>query len=160
MTIKEAVRAMIAKAPVAYKGVTYKRISGMIYRKAQKSGSMKVRVELQDKCGRSVSIARLRQVDWENESDRTRTVDIPPVSEDGPTPQETDARAAFWSGQEVLYEGDICTVSAMIVRSWVDFNYWLELELTRVRDGLVRQAWAGSVIYHPTKAAGDCPGPP
>lgn len=160
MTIKEAVKAMIAKAPVVYRGVTYERISGMVYRRAQKSGSMKVRVELQDKCGHSVVIARLGQVDWEKESDRTRTVDIPPVSEDGPPLQETNAREAFWSGQEVLYDGDIYTVSAMIVRSWVNFNYWMELELTRVRDGLPCQVWAGSVIYHPTKAAGNCPEPP
>ena len=159
MTIKEAVRAMIAGAPVVYEEITYEKISGLVCRRAKKSGTMKVRAELLDMCGHSVTVARLRLVEWKDEDDRARAADIPPVHEDGPTPQEADARAAFWSGQKVLYEGDICTVSAMIIRSWVNYNYWLELELTRVSDGLVCEAWAGSVIYRLSEAAGDSPEP-
>ncbi len=159
VTIEEAARAMVAGVPVIYKGITYEKISGLVCRRAEESGCMKVCAELQDMCGHSVTVARLDWVGWENESDSLRAADIPPANEDGPTPQEADARAAFWSGQEVLYEGDICTVSAMIVRSWVNYNYWLELELTRVSDGLVREAWAGSVIYKLPEAAGDSPEP-
>lgn len=151
---------MVAGAPVVYQGIAYEKISGLIYRRAQKSGMMKVRVELRDMCGHSVTVARLRQVEWKDEDDRARTADVPPIHEDGPAPQEADARAAFWSGREVVYDGDICTVSAMIVRSWVNYNYWLELELTRVHDGLVREAWAGSVIYMLPKAAWESQAPP
>lgn len=149
MTYKEAIRAMICEAPVVYRDIIYKKITGLIYRKVPESGKMSIRAELQDICDHSLTIARLDRVNWKNESDRTRVSEILPQNEDGPVPQEADARAAFWYGDEVLYEGERFIVSAMIVRNWVGNNYWLNLELTRISDRLVQQVWSGSVVYHP-----------
>lgn len=147
MTHAEAERALIAQVPVVHKDITYKMISALIYRKDPKSGGMVARAELSDTCGHSVTIARLDRVHWANEADRTRNIIVPPQNEDGPAPQEISARAAFRSGQEVQYEGERHIITALIVRRWIDYNYWLELELTRVKDRQVQQVWSGSVQY-------------
>lgn len=148
MTYKEAKIAMLGEMPVVYRELSYKKISGLIYRKVPESGRICIRAELQGVCGHSSVIARLDQVNWIDESGRTQVSEIPARNEDGPAPQEINAKAAFLSGDEVLYDGDRHIVSAMIIRNWVDHNYWLELELTRLSDGLVQQAWSGSVVYH------------
>ncbi len=72
VTIEEAARAMVAGVPVIYKGITYEKISGLVCRRAEESGCMKVCAELQDMCGHSVTVARLDWVGWENEDDRAR----------------------------------------------------------------------------------------
>lgn len=148
MTHAEAERALIAQVPVVHRSIPYKMISALIYRKGSKSGGLIARAELVDKCGHSVTIARLDRVDWANEADRTRDIIVPPQNEDGPAPQEISARAAFRSGQEVEYEGERHIISALIVRRWIDYNYWLELELTRIKDRQVQQVWSGSVQYN------------
>lgn len=148
MTHEEAVQAMIAQVPVVHKNIIYKMISGLIYRKDLKSGGVHASVELKSSCGHSVTIARLGQVDWANESDRTRDIQIPPQNEDGPAPDEINAKAAWSTGSMVLFEGEMYRVSALIVRNWLKYpNHWLSVVLSRVSDRQVVEAWSGSVQY-------------
>lgn len=147
MTNAEAERALIAQVPVVHRGIRYKMISAIIYRRTGVPGQMEASAELTCFCGHSLTIARLDRVNWQNPEDGTRDIPVPPQNEDGPAPQEILARRAFWSGQEVLYEGERCVVSALKVRRWIDYPYWLEVVLTRLSDRAVIEAWSGSVCY-------------
>ena len=56
MTIDEAKAKYYAEEPAIYNGITYERISALIYRKP-KGKPPYVELELFDKCGHSVTIA-------------------------------------------------------------------------------------------------------
>ena len=67
MTNEEAKQALFEKKPVKYKGVEYSYITGIIYRYDTK-GKLIVSAELMDKCGHSVVIAQIKDIDAVNES--------------------------------------------------------------------------------------------
>lgn len=61
MTNTEAREAMLNRTPVIHGGITYSRISAIIYRPGD-NRDVKVTVELLDKSGHSVSIANTKDV--------------------------------------------------------------------------------------------------
>lgn len=148
MVHEEGVQALIAQSPVVHRGIPYQRISALVYRRLPKSDGAAIQCELLCRCGHSFTLAQLAQVDWLNQNDRETTHFVPPVNEDGITPLEEQAKKAFWSGREVWYEGEQHIISALIVRRWVDYNYWLEVELSRITDRLIQTVWSGSVQYN------------
>lgn len=62
MTNEEAKKALFEKRPVNYNGVEYSYISGIIYRYDNK-GKLMVSAELFDKCGHSVVIAPIKDIE-------------------------------------------------------------------------------------------------
>ncbi len=149
MTYKEAERALVAGAPVELGNgrdrIICKEISGLVYRKDSQSGRYPIRLELADKCGHSVTITRLEQVrlapGWKGELPK----ELPPPYEDGPSVMELNAKTALRSGCAVIFEGERWKVTALRVCNWVKLDYWLFVELSRISDGLVEMAWAGSI---------------
>lgn len=61
MTNEEAKQALFSGAPVVWKGIEYVRVSAIIYR-VDREGQLIVSAELQDKCGHSVTIARVKEL--------------------------------------------------------------------------------------------------
>lgn len=61
MTNEEAKQAFFDETPVMYGGIRYKYISAIIY-KRDKYKNVMVSVELWDRCGHSVNIARVQDV--------------------------------------------------------------------------------------------------
>lgn len=53
---------MYAETPVEYKGIKYRCISAIIYRKGQHETKTDITLELSDKCGHSVTIAPAKDV--------------------------------------------------------------------------------------------------
>ncbi|MEY8311755.1 hypothetical protein AALA61_07115 [Oscillospiraceae bacterium 42-9] len=148
MTHEEAERAVRLQVPVVHQGNAYKRISGLIYRRAQNGGTV-CRGELKSLCGHSITIAPLHRVDWQDPADRDRTVERPWPEEEEPNWVESRAKRAFQAGELVEYEGQRWTVSAMILRPWMERAYWTSLELSRVSDRLVQEVWNESVTFPP-----------
>lgn len=62
MTNQEARDAMLCGAPVIHNDLRYTRISAIIYRPTE-DGTVRVTVELTDKCGHSVTIASVKDVE-------------------------------------------------------------------------------------------------
>lgn len=62
MTNEEAKQAFFSGVPVRVKEIKYKRISAIIYR-LDRDKRLIVSAELQDKCGHSVTIARVQDID-------------------------------------------------------------------------------------------------
>lgn len=67
MTNEEAKQALFEKKPVKYKGIEYSYISGILYRYDTK-GKLIVSAELFDKCGHSVVIANVKDIDAVNDT--------------------------------------------------------------------------------------------
>ena len=70
MTIGEAKAAYYGEKPVLYGGSEYERISALIYRKPKGKRPF-LELELYDKCGHSVMIAKPDKVSvkmWQNET--------------------------------------------------------------------------------------------
>ena len=61
MSNEEAKQAFFAGAPVIWKEIVYARISAIIYR-LDRYGHLIVSAELQDKCGHSLTIARVQEL--------------------------------------------------------------------------------------------------
>lgn len=61
MTNEEIKEAMYAQTPVEYKGIKYRCISAIIYRKGFEVKT-DITLELLDKCGHSVTIAPAKDV--------------------------------------------------------------------------------------------------
>ena len=61
MTNSEAKEALINRTPVIYNGIEYLYISAIIYR-YDDNRNLVISAELADKCKRSVTIARLKDV--------------------------------------------------------------------------------------------------
>ena len=64
MTGEEAKKALFGKMPVRYKGVEYTRITAITYRYNSKM-ELIVSAELLDKCGHSVVIAPIKDIEVE-----------------------------------------------------------------------------------------------
>ena len=62
MTGEEAKKALFGKMPVRYRGVDYIRMTGIIYRYNSKM-ELIVSAELLDKCGHSVVIAPIKEIE-------------------------------------------------------------------------------------------------
>lgn len=62
MTNQEARDAMLGKSPVVHNGLKYSCISAIIYRPTE-DGGIRVTAELIDKCGHSVTIASVKDVE-------------------------------------------------------------------------------------------------
>lgn len=67
MTSLEAKNAMLKFLPVESKGITYRRISAIIYR-PDDSGGVSVTLELLDKSGHSVTITHPKDVTLSDKS--------------------------------------------------------------------------------------------
>ena len=67
MTGEEVKQAFFDDVPVKYKGVEYSCITGIIYRKDTKRNLI-VSAELLDKCGHSVVIAQIKDIDAVNDT--------------------------------------------------------------------------------------------
>ena len=63
MTNQELKEALLQRCPVVCRGITYDRVSGIIYRAA--NGQIVVTAELMDKNGSSVTIAESRNISKE-----------------------------------------------------------------------------------------------
>lgn len=154
MTYKEAERVFIAGAPVECENnrvrVAYKEISGLIFRRDAKSGGYTVSLELADKCGYSFTTVRPGAVSLSPGWEGSLPEELPPAYEDGPSAMELNAKLALRSGCPVIFEGERWRVTAVKVCNWVKLEYWLHLELTRISDGLVTMAWAGSIAPEDT----------
>lgn len=61
MNNAEARDSMLGKSPVVHNGLKYSYISAIIYRPTD-DGTVRVTVELTDKCGHSVTIATVKDV--------------------------------------------------------------------------------------------------
>ena len=61
MNNAEARDAMLGKSPVVHNGLKYSCISAIIYRPTE-DGGIRVTAELTDKCGHSVTIASVKDV--------------------------------------------------------------------------------------------------
>ena len=61
MTNEEAKQALFSGAPVICKEVDYARVTAIIYR-VDRDGQLIVSAELQDKCGHSITIARVQDI--------------------------------------------------------------------------------------------------
>ena len=146
MELQEAKLALISGAPVECKGIIYKEISAIIYRAGAKSGDYKVRLELADKCGHSCTVARLDQVKLSDKWAGSLSDELPPTYEDGPSIMELNVKEAIKTGCPVIYKHDRWRVTAMKVCDWTSHDYWLFVELTRISDRRVTEAWAGSLI--------------
>lgn len=57
MTREELKTVFMEESPVSYSGITYQRISALIYRKNPGGRGLYVQAELLDRTGRSVTIA-------------------------------------------------------------------------------------------------------
>lgn len=147
MTHTEAERAILLQVPVVHRGVEYLRLSGLIYRKDTKSGGLIARGELLSSCGHSVTIVRLDLVDWKRPEDKELPIEAfdPDIKE--PTFQEAQAKRAFLSGEELIYQGDRWKITAMILRQWMDRAYWMSLELVRSSDRKALEVWVGSLSF-------------
>lgn len=147
MTHEEAERALLTESPVIYREIPYTKIEHLLYRR-RKSGEYMISAALESKTGSSITIAPLGPISWQNEKDKTLLTELPPTHEDGPSYDEIQAETAISTGSPVLYEGEEYTVSALIVRSWIRWPcYWLSVELSRISDRKVEEAWSGSVCY-------------
>lgn len=63
MTNEEVKQAFFSGVPVQVKEIEYKRISAIIYR-LDREKKLIVSAELQDKCGHSVTIARVQDINF------------------------------------------------------------------------------------------------
>lgn len=54
--------ALLGRLPVEWRGVTYRRLSAIIYRRNRVNGGFQIAVEMEDPCGHSVTIASPREV--------------------------------------------------------------------------------------------------
>lgn len=144
MTYEEAQKAMIAGIPVIHRDVTYKEISGFIYRKLPSGEGYIARAELPDKCGHSITIARLDRIGLASGSPDDLP-EVHPPNEDGPNLDEARVKRALQTGRRFDYQGEPHYVSGVIFRNWQKTDYWMSVELTRCRDGKVMEDWAGCV---------------
>lgn len=62
MTNEEAKQAFFDGVPVICKGTEYTRITAIIYR-LDREGQLLVSAELKDKCGHSVTVARVQDIE-------------------------------------------------------------------------------------------------
>ncbi len=147
MTHAQAERAMFAQIPVVHQGIPYERIYGLVYQIDPASGGVVARGELWSGCGHSVTIARLDRVACQNPEDEERLREVMIPQEDEPVFQEVWAKEALFSGEEILYENERWTVTALLVRNWMERPYWTCVELIRKTDRLVREVWSGSISY-------------
>lgn len=65
MTVKELKQAFIDECPVIFDGITYQRITAVIYRKSPDGKGLRVQGELLDRNGRAVAIAAVNRIEKE-----------------------------------------------------------------------------------------------
>lgn len=65
MTTADLKRAFMDERPVRYNGITYQRVTAVIYRKAPDKTGLLVQGELLDKNGRAVMIAAAERIEVE-----------------------------------------------------------------------------------------------
>lgn len=65
MTVNELKRAFLDERPVAFGGITYQKITAVIYRKTPDKTGLLVQGELLDKNGRAVMIAAAERIEVE-----------------------------------------------------------------------------------------------
>lgn len=63
MTNSEAKAALLEECPAVYAGITYQKITALIYRKAGQGKSVRVSAELLDRNGRAVTIAPVEKIE-------------------------------------------------------------------------------------------------
>lgn len=68
MTVNELKRAFMAECPVTFGGITYQKITAVIYRKAPNGKEIHVQGELLDKNGRAVAIAAADRISYAEET--------------------------------------------------------------------------------------------
>lgn len=68
MTVNELKRAFMAECPVTFGGITYQKITAVIYRKTQNGKDIHVQGELLDKNGRAVAIAAADRISYAEET--------------------------------------------------------------------------------------------
>lgn len=61
MTNEEAKQALFDRVPVIWNGIEYTRVTAIIYR-LDLDGKLIVSAELEDKCGHSVTVARIKDI--------------------------------------------------------------------------------------------------
>ena len=64
MTINELKRALMDECPVMLGGLTYKKVTAVIYRKAADGTGLHVQGELLDRNGRAVAIAPPERINF------------------------------------------------------------------------------------------------
>ena len=69
MTTADLKRAFMDERPVRYNGITYQRVTAVIYRKTPDKTGLLVQGELLDKNGRAVMIAAAERSKWRNRND-------------------------------------------------------------------------------------------
>ena len=62
MTNSEAKAALLEESPVIHAGITYQKITALIYRKAGQGKRVRVSAELLDRNGRDVVIAPVEKI--------------------------------------------------------------------------------------------------
>ncbi len=63
MTNSEAKAALLEECPAVYAGITYQKITALIYRKAGQGKRVQVSAELLDRNGRAVVIASVEKIE-------------------------------------------------------------------------------------------------
>lgn len=66
MTNSEVKAALLEECPVIHTGITYQKITALIYRKAGQGKSVRVSAELLDPNGRAVAIAPVDKIERGN----------------------------------------------------------------------------------------------
>lgn len=64
MTVNELKRAFLDERPVAFGGITYQKITAVIYRKTPDGKGLHVQGELPDRNGRAVAIAAADRINF------------------------------------------------------------------------------------------------
>lgn len=70
MTHEEVKAAFMEECPVVYSGITYQRISALIYRKNHTGRGLRVQPELKDRNNHSVVIASPERIELAKEDPR------------------------------------------------------------------------------------------
>jgi len=68
MTANELKRAFLDECPVVFGGITYQKITAVIYRKTQDGKGLHVQGELLDRNGRAVAIAAANRINFAEET--------------------------------------------------------------------------------------------
>lgn len=63
MTNSEAKAALLEECPAIYAGITYQKVTALIYRKAGQGKRVQVSAELLDRNGRAVVIAPVEKIE-------------------------------------------------------------------------------------------------
>lgn len=71
MTHDEAKAAFMEECPVVYGGVTYQRISALIYRKNHTGRGLRIQAELKDNSNHSVVIVSPERIERRSSNDST-----------------------------------------------------------------------------------------